>query len=1124
MFGKLHFRHLRTRLIFWFLTVTLLSLITVIAVQFILRTNGIKRREFEKLTILRDLKAEQINYWLKERVTDLSIVAENKNIQNLGRDLIHNSDNITEKQLTDVNDIFQNYVDYFSYVELFFISSNSGRVIVSTSKENIGKDKNTFLPFAKTIETKKTNISDIYYSDTNQDITEMAFSAPVFAMEKDGEHIVGVVVMIIDPEHVLYPLIQKNIGLGDTGETLIVNKEGFALNELRWHENAPLKLKITATPAAKAVAKKTGLVKTKDYRGEEVLAAYTYIPRTHWGLIVKRDYADIYSPINSVLKHMIYIVISMAVLVVIASLLLGRSIARPIVNMKKTVNKFIDGDLNARCNTAAGGKDEIASLKKAFNKMAETLSLQILVRNGITDISETMVSTNDTAAFANKLLSHLVDLADAQFGAFYMIETNSLKFTMQTSIGLNENTNLSFCATEKEGEMGRAIITGKISIIQNIPQDTKFTFKTTAGTIVPKEIMTIPISVGKKVMAVISLGKLNTFEDTFYQIVEEEKRGMNTTLAKLLSDEKTNLLNEELSTNNTELKAQTTELEQQAHELQQQTDELTNQQIQVEEANRLKSEFLSNMSHELRTPLNSVLSLSQLMLTDQKITANKTNKERIEIIERNGKHLLSLINDILDISKIESGKTELFVQLFSVEELIHPIVAAIRPMAAEKNLKINVNLDSNIETITSDKDKLQQILLNLMSNAQKFTQQGHIDIDVQKQGQYAKFIIRDTGIGIPQKALNHIFDEFRQVDGSTTRRYGGTGLGLAICRKLSALLGGTISVDSKEGEGSAFTLTIPLIIEHHTTVEIENENAVNIQGDKLPLAGNNPHILIVEDNKVAREQVTRIMLAEGFKADVAVNGEEALEITKKHIPDAMILDLMMPAVDGFQVVKAIRANTATAQLPILVLTAKDLNATERASLSYNNVQQLIQKGNLDKDMLVNTVKKIIGIPINSNIKKTQLEKSSNTSIIIPKKITLKKGKKLSILVVDDYVDNLTTTIAIIKSIMKDIPLEIFEARDGKEAVEAAEAQHPDIIFMDIQMPVMGGMEATRKIKQNADLKDTIIIALTASAMIGDKEEIMDSGCDDYLSKPVEPESINNAIRKWIGDKSDYERG
>ena len=1106
---KLRFKSLRARLTFWFLAVTMLSLATMGTVVYFQRASVIRGNEFEKLQLVRDLKVNALNQWLDERMNDLAISAGDDEIRGLETILAESGSERDPKKVLVARALCQRHLDnYGTYTELFIVSGTSGEVVISTDLDQEGKDKKTDLYFTEPMRTKKPYIKDIYYSETEKRST-MVFSAPIFCLVHGGEHLVGVLAARVNLEQSLYPLLQDRTGMGETGETLIVNKDGVTLNELRWVEDAPLKLKISAEPAVRGAAGETGIIEDMDYRGEMVLAAYTHIPLTQWGFVAKRDLAEVYAPIRDMLQKLLFVFGFTALVVMLVSLLLSKTLSRPILGVGDAVQRFANGELDARCSIQ--GTDEVAALGTAFNEMVATLSSQMAIRRGYAELSETLVAADNTEDFSSGLLMKLIDLSGSQLGAFYLRSENGAVFDQIAAVGLSGDAPQSFSAEGYEGELGKTIATGQISLVREISADTLFTFKTTGGTAIPREILTVPLRVGRQVIGVVSLATLSSFPDIFSEMLDLAQTGMGTAFSNLLASVKTQRLAEELRTNNTELQAQAVEMEQQTQELQQQAVELEAQQQQVEAASRLKSEFLSNMSHELRTPLNSVLSLSQLMLSNGIGAAGGEDKERVEIIERNGRHLLNLINDILDISKIEAGRMDLYVSSFAVAETVEAVVEAIRPTANEKGLSISVEV-GDIDELQTDQDKLKQILLNLMSNAQKFTEKGEIGIKARQDGRSVVISVWDTGVGISEQALAHIFDEFRQADGSTTRQYGGTGLGLTISRRLGGLLGGRIDVESEEGQGSTFTLTLPMHIDAHDAHVEQKPVGLDRVVQNWPAGSPPPRILLVEDNQVARDQITTVLTASGFVVDVAANGEEGLAKTRDHVPDGMILDLMMPKVDGFQVLESIRSTPATKKLPVLVLTAKDLTAAERASLSYNNVEQLIQKGSLDRTQLISAIRQLIGMKEVSAAKKRVVEKP------VPRVIPRKDGA-LSILIVDDHADNLTTTRHILTEGFIDRPLEIFEARNGKEAVDIAKARRPDLILMDIQMPVMGGMEAAQQIKQDETLQNTVIIALTASAMPGERENILAAGCDDYLSKPAEPAALNAMIRKWMGEEN-----
>jgi signal transduction histidine kinase/DNA-binding response OmpR family regulator/HAMP domain-containing protein len=877
----------------------------------------------------------------------------------------------------------------------------------------------------------------------------------------------------------------------------------------------------------RAAQGETGIVETKDYRGEMVLAAYTHVPLMKWGFVAKRDLTEVYAPIRKMLRDMALIIFVAAVIIVFISLLLAGTISRPILVIREVVGRFAKGDLDARCPVT--GSDEIAALGTSFNETAATLAGQITIRKGGADIFRTMSAAGQLDNFASDLIVRLIDISGSHLGAFYRRSENGQMFQQIASVGLNDDLALSFNAKELEGELGEALTTGNISRIRNIPPDTVFTFKTTAGTAIPREIITIPLVLNSKVEAVVSLATLDSYADTFIKILEQARIGMNAAYFNLVanakiavmadelreSNEETTALNEELQEQTEELQEQTEELQEQTVELQKQAVNLETQSQQVIEASRLKSEFLSNMSHELRTPLNSVLALSQLMLSRGVGNKPEDDIEQLQVIERNGQLLLKLINEILDLSKIEAGQMELAFSDIDPREIVERVISTMRPLANEKALKLE-HTYTKVPRIHSDGERIGQILLNLLGNAVKFTEKGQIGFNISATTEIISFALTDTGIGISETDLPHIFEEFRQVDGSTTRKYGGTGLGLAICQKMAFHLGGDILVDSTLGEGSTFTLQLPLrcpVVPAGAEVsagplpEAKSKPGPRRRRHGKPLA-EKPLVLMVEDNEIAVLQVRTALEEYGYRVNVAADGEMGLIAVNEEIPDAIILDLNMPGIDGFQVLEQLRSEVDTMDVPVLVLTAKELTVQERASLKRNNIYELIQKGNVDRDELVATVSNMIDRQAASE---TVPSKTAQVMRVMP---SPSSDRSDTILVVEDNADNLLT----IKAILDNMGCSYIVARDGEQAVTVARESRPGLILMDIQLPIMSGLESTRRIKADPKLNGTPIVALTARAMAGDREEILAAGCDDYLSKPLDTEKVKSIVRKWKGRK------
>jgi CheY-like chemotaxis protein/HAMP domain-containing protein len=1094
--NKISFKSIRTRLTSWFLFLALIPLLVVLVLTYFQRVHAIEEQTIDKLTAIRNLKVQQLTRWIDERSGDLKVISgdfETRELENIFEKKSKSPQDL--EKIEEVRELFKRFHrNYNDYKELFFIDAHTGLIEISTNQEYVGANKSHNLLYTEPLSTGDIFIKDIHKSSTTNQI-EMTFSIPVLGMTYNKD-IIGVLVLRIDLEHFLYDLLGNKVGLGETGETLIVNNDVVALNELRWYENAPLNLIIDAEAAVYAAQGKTGITETTDYRGEKILAAYTYIPQTKWGFVCKQDLYELHTPIRKMLINFVIIFLLSGIVISFFTLLQSKSISKPIIQMNEVAKKMQDGDYSIRNPIIS--KDELGSLAAAFNNMADATESRLDIQQYVTDISETMITQSSMQDFGSALLKILMNITNANMCTFYILNEATSQYEHFASIGANQELLRSFDAVNPEGEFGNAVSEKKIIYLNNISNETIFRYRTTAGDLIPKEIITIPVIIDKAVVALISLACLNKFKADTYDVLQQSMIGISTSYSNLLASERTRILAEHLSQINQQLEAQTEELQEQSEEMQSQTEELQHtteelqeqnleldmQRKQVEEANRLKSEFLSNMSHELRTPLNSIMALSRVLIMQAKDKLSTEENSYLEIVERNGKQLLSLINDILDLSKIEAGKMEMYPTVFSLNGMLTNIKDSLQPLAKGKDLNFTLDIAESLPQIETDEAKLRQILQNIVGNAVKFTETGGVDINVNHDFENIKIVVKDTGIGILTESLPYIFEEFRQVDGTSSRPYEGTGLGLAIAAKLVKALNGDLYAESELGNGSTFTITIP--IKWHTITELQNtiiskpgNISKEIFSPTTKLSNKNDKtILVIDDNPQFIEHISKYLEIAGYYTISTTSGKEALSLAEKHHPFAITLDVVMPEMDGWEVLQELKRNNKTNDIPVIVVSISVDRETGFAMGAIGFIQKPI-----DKTLLVSEIKKLHDCPD-------------------------------MIMIVDDNDFDRVNMSEFIKA----ENINTIMASNGKECIDLLKENIPDVLVLDLVMPEMNGFQVLSEIRKTKKTKDLPIIIVTAKDLNTEESKLLSGKVSSVLSKSEStPVELYHEIKRILAE-------
>lgn len=907
--------------------------------------------------------------WLENRGNEVVVMAADPAVRRYIHAVTTESGEAPQaaKQLEDYWRGIQ--AQYGIYDEIYF-TTEDGCVLLSTNPDR----KNTQRPrdelITKPLETGRLHFQDAYLShSTNQPC--IAFSYPVSALSDSAEpDYAGVLVYRLNIDNVLRPLLEARINLGRTGEVILLNREGYTLMDLRNLPGSALHYTLDSEPAKAAISGQEGLMTSIGYSGREILSAYRYIPETGWGLIVSQQKSELFAALRTqVLASFLGNIAVIAVVLGLIYYVLGR-VMKPVTAMAGVADRIGSGDFSQRVDVETA--DEIGVLGTTLNSMADQLEQQFKMHKCRQKVLHSLVSTLEPDELLNRGLVTVCKSLGFEVGAAFLADSEK-EVLVRKAV---------YCPGERlleqrevirfgEGLEGLAAATREVGVVVDVPEDTVYTVNWLGGNLRPACIAVVPLLLGKRVLGVMSLASLNRIGEverkelvvlgaligvavnnalTYEKTLQLSEQLQNANEQLVSQNEELNAQGEELMSQTEELQAQTEELQAQSEELQKLTRELEAKNAELEKLGRRKSIYLASLSHELRTPLSAVISFSDVLLDRVVGEVNEKQEQLLREIHNSGSHLLNLINDLLDLSRIDAGEMELILQEVDPAVPLQDALAMLGTKIGSKKLELINLVEPNTHLVVTDPDRLKQVFLNLLTNAVKFTpESGRITIGAESRGPDLHLWVADTGMGIAKEHHEEIFDAFKQV-GNLSGEHAGTGLGLAITKNLVELNGGRIWVESEAGKGAKFTFTLPLAsgdkpVESRL-FRAEDEPAraevvylpkpldadtllPHLERVKTGLGGKTPTVLLVDDDPVVRGTVTAILKTHGYELETAEDGHQGIALATRGCPDVIILDIMMPEMDGFEVLDRLSKHCWDKSPTVFICTSKDLSREER---------------------------------------------------------------------------------------------------------------------------------------------------------------------------------------------------
>jgi signal transduction histidine kinase/DNA-binding response OmpR family regulator len=1076
-----------TRLVASFLLMASLPLIVVLFLSTRSDESDLKSKGFATVNATAGAKADRIEAFTTEHREAAVALARTPAVADRFRrlEIAVQTSGVDSAEYAQVEaslrPFFSRYLRDFGFTDLFLMANTGEGVFAVNEREGLGFNYETgpFKGTERAVAFRRVRDSGALTLVGFDSFSVNSRSAYIALPLNDAAGVIGVAVFEVGKEPV-FTVVGDHGGLGETGETLLgVRRENAVVivAPARFDDELPRGRSIGAGSTERglraAVDGQTGQGEVRDYRGRQTLAAWRPLPSLGLGLEVKMDVSEVVAPVQEQRRTLFRLAIIGLPILVGGALLAARSVSKPITRLTEATRTIAAG--NRDFQVPVDRDDEVGELSQAFNTMTAELaasyaSVEETVRVRTAELAllqKVAVAANEAATpaqatrtalelvcrHAGWAIGHTLLFDESQDGPLGFVSGRVWYMDDEERYGPFKEATKRL-RTPAGVELPKQVLdSGQAGwVIDADPADARYPRAAAAAEAGLRTWMIFPVVVADQVLAFLEFFSTEPVEPepALVSLVKDVGTQTGRVLERMRADEALRAAKEA-----------------------------------AEVANQAKSTFLASMSHEFRTPLNAIIGYAEMLEEEAADGGQEDLLPDLGKIRSAGRHLLGVINDVLDLSKIEAGRTDLYLETFSVATLVDEVASTVRPMAEARGNRLDVEYDAGLGEMHSDLTKVRQTLLNLTGNASKFTEGGTVTLTARREGDNVVFEVADTGIGIAPEHMDRLFQPFSQAESSTARRFGGTGLGLVISRRFCEMLGGGVTVRSEPGVGSTFTVRLPAHVEEHAPAPVAPAAATpGPVPAPVSASGNGSAVLVIEDDATVRQLLEGVLTEEGYRVVTAAGDADTVELARQLHPDAITLDLALPSLAGWNLLAALKADSELSDTPVIVLLVLE----EAAGVPLGATDYLTKP--VQRERLVGLLRTHCG------------------------------DRTAPVLVVEDDAD----TREMLQRMLEREGFIVAQAADGRAGLERVAEHRPSLILLDLLMPEMNGFEFLAELQTRPEWRSIPVVVVTAKDLTAEEHARLSGQVSEVLRKGAYTKErllseVRERVAAWTAGKT-----